>query len=196
MKKKSQWKSAADLVSELESDPAYVARQAEQNDQRRRTEQELAASELPLVQALIDVGVQVNSVWDLVNTSQGYRNAVPVLLLHLEQSYPAKIREGIFRALAVPEAKGTAARVLLRVFANERDPTMKWIIGNALSVVAEATDLSTLSELVRDRSHGNARQPLLLAISRIGSPSSQEVLTQLLEDPNLRQLAKDIGINN
>jgi hypothetical protein len=73
---------------------------------------------------------------------------------------------------------------------------MKWIIGNALSVVAEATDLSTLSELVRDRSHGNARQPLLLAISRIGSPSSQEVLTQLLEDPNLRQLAKDIGINN
>ena len=50
-------------------------------------------------------GFDVGSARDLVNTAQPYKKAVPILLKHLDKPYPGRGREGIARALAVPEAK-------------------------------------------------------------------------------------------
>ena len=40
-----------------------------------------------------------------VNTAESYEAALPILLEHLEKPHPGRVREGIARALAVPEAK-------------------------------------------------------------------------------------------
>lgn len=53
-------------------------------------EEEMSLAEQPVVQALAEVGVEVQSVWDLVNTSSDYSQAVPVLQEHLQDAtYPA-----------------------------------------------------------------------------------------------------------
>ncbi|MFZ2502019.1 MAG: hypothetical protein WAW88_05070 [Nocardioides sp.] len=51
---------------------------------------------------LRSAAVQVDSVWDLVNTSEPYPAALPVLMEHLERGgYPARVMEGLGRSLAV-----------------------------------------------------------------------------------------------
>ena len=48
------------------------------------------------------VGVEIDSVWDLVNTAEPYPAALPVLMEHLERDgYPDRVMESLGRALAV-----------------------------------------------------------------------------------------------
>jgi len=54
---------------------------------------------------LREVGLDVKSVWDLINAPARYEQAIPVLLQHLRLPYSDRIREGIARALAVPDAR-------------------------------------------------------------------------------------------
>jgi hypothetical protein len=59
--------------------------------------------EEPILSELREVGWKVQSVWDLVNTSKRYPEAIPVLLKHLQFPYSDVVIEGIARSLAVPE---------------------------------------------------------------------------------------------
>jgi hypothetical protein len=95
---KRKGKTAAELMAELKADPEFVARQREQEQTRLRKEAEFQKAEAPLVNALKEVGVSVESVWDLVNTAAPYPKAVPSLLEHLQRPYPERVREGIARA--------------------------------------------------------------------------------------------------
>src|SRR5581483_10867065 len=62
----------------------------------------LREAEQPIVADLNRAGVSVSSVWDLVNTSDPYPAALPVLLSHLERGgYPDRVMESLGRALAV-----------------------------------------------------------------------------------------------
>jgi len=102
---KRGWKTAGEIVAELERNPEFVAHRAEQERRRQQIEDALRELEAPLVEALGQVGEHVKSVWDLVNTSRPYPLAIDVLLEHLQRPYPEQILEGIARALAVPESR-------------------------------------------------------------------------------------------
>ena len=66
--------------------------------------------------ALAEVGVEVESVWDLVNSKDDhYADAVPVLVEHLQdESYPDRVREGIARSVFCT-VKGREIVVLITV---------------------------------------------------------------------------------
>src|SRR5580658_6227723 len=102
---KQKGKTAAELMAELEKDPSYLKQRSRREEALRRTDEEYARAEAPLVQDLRAAGSQVESVWDLVNTSGAYPTLVPTLLAHLDRPYLERVREGIARALAVPEAR-------------------------------------------------------------------------------------------
>jgi hypothetical protein len=120
-----------------------------------------------VVAALRHAGVQVNSISDLVKTSEPYPEAIPTLL-DLVRRFGNSCREergihkAILRALTVPEARGIGADVLLPVFKREAssDPNFGWLVANALSVVAEERHFDDLVSLIRDERYGNARAPL------------------------------------
>lgn len=177
--------TAAEIAAELEKDPEYIA-------MRTRKEQELAAREAmlredeqPLVSALRDVGLDVDSVWDLVNTSIAYPEAIPTLLEHLQRPYHPTTREGIARALTVRSAKGIAWNVLLREFLKENDRTTlgpKWAMANALSYIAEKSNVDTILELVQDKQHGGNRSIIVDRLPRFPEPRVVQVLEQLTHD--------------
>lgn len=63
---------------------------------------------------LAKVGINIDDIYDLVNTNKPYPAAVPVLLDLLKEGIEhTGIKEGVIRALAVKEAIGKASPVLL-----------------------------------------------------------------------------------
>jgi hypothetical protein len=99
--------TAVKALAKLKADPAYVKMRAEQNAELVARAVRLKAEEAPLLKDLKVAGWSVvESVWDLVNTSKPYPTAIPILLSHLKKPYSDRIREGIARALAAPDAAG------------------------------------------------------------------------------------------
>jgi hypothetical protein len=89
----------------LRTDPAYRARYEAAHAERRERAEALRRDERPIVHDLRHAGYDVGSVWDLVNTSEPYPDALPVLLAHLERGgYLDGVMESLGRALAVRPA--------------------------------------------------------------------------------------------
>lgn len=73
----------------------------------------MRVEEEPILAELRGVGWNVESVWALVNPSTRYAEAIPIVLKHLSLSYSDRTRDGIARALAVPEPEMQKARPTL-----------------------------------------------------------------------------------
>lgn len=180
--------TAADLLAELEADPDFVARRRARREHAKKQEEELKSAEAPLVEDLRAAGfTDVESSWDLVNTSTPYPEAVPILLMHLQRPYPDRTREGIARALAVPEARSAWAN-LLRSYERE-DASSRAKDGLAVALAALANDdvLEDVIELVRDTGHGESRVFFVRTLARSGNPRARAVLRELQGDPHLEE---------
>lgn len=143
-----------------------------------------------VAEALAKVGVHVSSVYDLVNTGKPYPEAIPVLIKLLSEVRDNRIKEGVVRALTVKEARGVATKPLIAEFKNVRPDehgaeSLKWAIGNALSVVADDSVFEELVELVKDRRHGRARQMLAIALGNMKNSQADDILIELLNDDDV-----------
>lgn len=106
-------------------------------------------AQAPLLEELGAVGIQVESAWELVIRSAPYPHpeALPILLEHLSRPYPSSVREGIARALAVPEAR-FAWNDLVRLFQQETEKDAKDGLAVAISNIANDNDI-LLGELIQ-----------------------------------------------
>jgi hypothetical protein len=124
-------------------------------------------------------GLPIGDLWELVNAKAQYKAAIPVLidwLRNVERRVPGpdqtRVREGLVRALSVPAARPGAAPVLIEEFRNASDHSetgLGWIVGNALSVVADDSVFGEIAVLAQDPRYGKARQMIVL---RLGKRSS------------------------
>jgi hypothetical protein len=136
--------TAEELMRSLRADPEWAARDAASEAERSAAERELVAEQADLLSDLKDVGVSASSVYDFVNAGGASPAAVPVLVKHLRRPYHPRIREGIIRSLTVRHAKELAYAPLVAMFESEREPTMRWVIANALSVISSLDELRGL----------------------------------------------------
>ena len=183
-------KSAGELMKELESDQDYRAAVAERDRKLAQVEQELSRAEQPVVRALSEVGVQVESVWDLVNTSSDYSGAVPVLEDHLrDASYPDRVREGIARSLSFPKA-AAAWPTIIDLYRSTTDSfdLQQGLAAAMAGTVTEATLDELVTEARRD-AHGESRLILLLGLQRLRSPAATRALEGFADDPELGRTA-------
>jgi len=165
----------------------YVARKKERSDAIRRKEEEYTQAEAPLIHDLRAAGGEVSSVWDLVNTRGSYPTLVPVLLAHLDHPYPERVREGIARALAVPEARAGWDQ-LVNSYLSETDATthgVKWALHLAIAAAADISVLDTLIRLAVDRRHGRNRAMFVDSLARLNDPRARAALDELAGDPDL-----------
>ena len=141
-----------------------------------------------VAEELRKAGLHISSVYDLVNVTKSYPKAIPILLQLLPTIKEAAIKEGIVRALTVKEARPMAACILLKEFqqippaASGHAQILKWVIGNALSVVANDDVFDDLVRLVYDKRYGKAREMLAVALGNMRNPKAVKVLLDLLED--------------
>lgn len=148
-----------------------------------------------LLEDLRHAGVPVSDVWDLVNSQVQYRAALPVLidwLQSVDARVPAderpKVREGLVRALSVPAARPAAAPVMIEEFRRALDPSglgFRWVVGNALSVVADDSVFDEIMTLAQDPRYGKARQMVVLGLARSKDPRAVTLLVSLLDDEDV-----------
>ena len=181
--------TAAELIARLNADSHYVALKNEQDAVTQRREAEYIRAEESLVRELQTSGAEVSSVWDLVNTRKAYPELVPILFAHLDRPYPDKVREGIVRALAVPESRPLWNALVDRYLA-ETDKTthgMKWALHLAIAAAADLTVLDELIKLASDRRHGRNRALFVDALARFDDPQARAALEELARDPDLTE---------
>ena len=155
---------------------------------------ELDRENQQVCRALATIGIEAESIYDLVNTRENYPEAVPILLEWLSKAQHDRIKEGVARALTFKKAGAEAAHTLIGEFEQYDAITLsmeatKWAIGNAISEVADETMAEDLCRLLVDKKHGTARQMLAIALGRNArkNPATREraleVLLGLLGDP-------------
>jgi hypothetical protein len=190
MKKKKHSKTAAELMSELQSNPAWAGAAHAREVNQRQLEGSLRVNEKPLVEDLRRAGYQIESVYDLANSKLDYSTAIPILLAHLPRPYMPRIREGIARALAVPTAR-SSMRILLIAFENEEDASEsgpKWALGNTIDALAydlAPDEILEIARLAMDGRHGPARSRLIYALARSESTEAASALSRLESDPKM-----------
>ena len=131
-------------------------------------------------------GMELDSVYDLVNKYHDYAQAIPTLLELLDEVENPNIKEGIFRALADKSAAGIATERLKEEFRRvaPEQPGLGWVIANSLAEVARKPDLGSILELARDKRFGSARQPLPRVLRYADRQTAVEAARSLLDDPD------------
>lgn len=142
-------------------------------------------AERPILRDLADAGEVVSSVWDLVNTSRPYPNALPVLLSHFVRGkYPDRVMESLGRALAVkPSVQWWD--VLVDRYLNARSDGERAGAGVALAACAtkeQFDDLAKLASIQLD-DPSRIRVLFLRPLVRIGRERGWDVVRSLAEDP-------------
>jgi len=194
--------TAAELAAKLNSSAEMIARRQLDDKQRAEQRMRLIIEEGPLLEDLREVGWNVNSVWDFVNISTPYPEVIPVLLKHLTLPYSDRVKEGIARALAVPEeAVREAWPVLIEEFqkysmdngvdvsGNSKKLQLGAKVGLACALAIAVTDLISL---VADERYGESRVILLNALKkrRKKDVAVKLALDDFLKDPALKNEIK------
>jgi hypothetical protein len=183
--------TAAELMARLHANPEWVAARAKEEEHRQKFAAEMRDAEAPLVKELREAGFDIQSVWDLVNTSKSYSAALPILLEHLQRAYPAPIREGIARSLAVPPAR-FGWDILKKLFREEQRNRAKDGLAVAIAATADDSLIDQVIALARDRELGTSRNLLLRALARSKVPRAREALIELDADPELQVEVQNI----
>lgn len=167
----------------LRNDPKYRAQVEAAEAERRERARALREAEQPVLEDLRRVGVDVGSVWDLVNTSEPYPDALPVLLEHLERGgYPDRVLESLGRALAVKPAHLYWDK-LHELYLGAAGSGESEGLAVALAASATADDLDAMVGLLGEESCGDSRIHFLRPILRIGGDRGREVVESLRSDP-------------
>ncbi|GAB4012012.1 hypothetical protein [Nocardioides ultimimeridianus] len=175
--------SATELMAQLQSDPDFQRRSAEDDARREEDGRSLREAESPIVAALQAHGVRVRSIWDLVGTSEPYPEALPVLIEHLERGgYPERVMEGLGRALAVKPAVAYWDR-LKACWLRPRDAGEEEGVAAALAACATPMQVDDLIGFVSLETRGDSRVYFVRPLLAHGGQRGRKVVQALRKDP-------------
>jgi len=174
--KKKRPITAGELLAQLNKDPEFVRRQREREQKRlaevAKLRAELRPEQDPLLADLAKVGHPVESVWDLVNSKAKYPTAVPVLVKYLRIARHPVLREGIARALTVPEARGAPAREILELKRSADDQSkneVRFALANALAKTGDASMAAEIETMISDPRFADLHNILSLVLKKIAA---------------------------
>lgn len=167
----------------LRNDPEYRAKVEAAEAERQERARRLREAEQSVVADLRDAGVQVDSVWDLVNTSEPYPAALPVLMKHLERGgYPERVMESLGSALAVGPSVAFWDRLKVR-WLGARNSGEETGTAVALAACATKAQLDDLIEFLSVEERGQSRIYFIRPILKVGGDRGREVVEALRGNP-------------
>jgi len=177
---KNRGKIFIDLVKQVLQDPAYREKEPLRNAAK-------AAAE-PVVADLKRHGITVDELGGLRAGHPKIKAAIPILVKWLPVVEHPWVRMTIVRRLSIPAARGVAAPILLEEFKKLKAPadSLKWAVGNALSITATDRDLDDLLNIAEAKNHGRAREMIVLGLSRFDTEKTRTVLLKLLSDDDVK----------
>lgn len=151
---------------------------------RKQFTAELNRETIDLLNDLKKVDIDISSVWDLVNSKESYPAAIDILLSYLPKQFHPRNKEGIVRALAVKEAKGKAAKMLIEEYNKtpKEFASLRWALGYSIAIVMTMEDVNEIFEIVSNLNNGRSRAELVRALGTIKTEKSENILLSLLDD--------------
>ena len=181
-------------MAELEADPVYQAEMQELERQREEHFAKIREDAEPLVADLRAAGWEVEFVWDFVMYPGDYSSAYPILVEHLKRPYMERTRDGIARALTVPDAFQIAWEAVRDEFLANTDTKttgFKYALGNALAQLMDEPVIPEVLDMVTDKRHGRNRAPMIeILVEYRDRDDVRQVLEALAEDPEVAKEAK------
>lgn len=175
--------TAAEYLAKKSKDPEWLAEVERGREADARQYMLDRAEEKPILDDLREAGWDVDSVWDLVNTSEPYPSALPVLVRHLRRGgYRDRVMEGIGRALAVRPAIRYWDDLLER-FTDPRCAGERVGAAVALSAAATRDQFDALETLVTADDPQSDAIFFLRALVRIDRKRGWTVLEGLVSHP-------------
>jgi hypothetical protein len=141
-----------------------------------------------LVEELHNHGFLISEISDLYNKKYNYREIIPVLIKALDRENDPVTLEQIVRALTVPWARPAAAKSLAKLFSRidgGSELGLRWVVGNALSVVADDSVYDEIVSYISNAGFGRSREMLVLALAKMRTRNADEILMRLLNDKDL-----------
>lgn len=177
-------------MAQLQNDQEYQRRAQAADSERQARARELRRAEEPIVADLRDAGVEVNSIWDLVNTSDPYPAALPILMAHLERGgYPDRVMESLGRALAVTPSVEFWERLKAR-YLTPGNPGEEDGVAVALAACATAAQLDDLIGFLSLPERGESRIYFIRPILNVGGQRGREFVGSLRSDPTFGKEAQ------
>lgn len=140
-------------------------------------------------EALSSAGIQISNVYELVNTTNWYNDAISVLVELLPSVNSLRIKEGIVRALSIKGIDAEATKLLIREYelydTSADNASIKWALANAISITVEHGLAEDLVQLIKNKKHGKSRGILLTAFERVKYDKVVDFLITALEDDDL-----------
>jgi hypothetical protein len=179
--------TARESMTQLKSDPAWVAKRESVEIARQEKRRRFAAAEEPIQAELRGRGINVEWIGDLNRLPDpDYRRAVPILISWLPLIDDPHVKEWIARTLTDPRAKDAVPH-LISEFKNmvEQPPSAaRWAIGNALEVHTTSRWADELIALAADRRYGKDRSMIVLGLAKIKKdPRVLKTAIDQLDDP-------------
>lgn len=144
---------------------------------------------------MLDAGVAVESVWDLVNTSEPYPIALPVLMKDFERGgYPDRVVESLGRALAVKPAVEFWER-LLASYLTPRSHAEEDSAAIALAACATEAQIDDVLKCLSLSERGESPLCFLRAVLNIAREQGHEIVGSFTSDPVLGAEASALLIN-
>lgn len=138
---------------------------------------------------LRDMGIQVRSINEIVDSKADLRKAVPTLVALLEDPnlQDNAIYSGVVRALRDPAARGVAVEPLIREFKRHAHewPQLGSAIALSIAYTAENRHADALIDLMRDNSYGWARSGLPDGLRSLERDRLVRECRWMLRDPQL-----------
>lgn len=187
--------SATELMAELEANPDFVARREAADAERAELERLLGIAEQPVVEELRDLGLDLDSVWDLYKFPDSRPQAIPVLLKHLTRDYPGRVLFGIGQGLDHKSARPWWSDLRQMMLSTDREE-VRDRLAVALANCATREHYEDLLAFIRDGSLAECRIYFLRPINRIGNRinvgQGRAVIEAVADDPVLGREATAI----
>lgn len=147
--------TALEIMLELQKDSDFQQRKKEQDRVFDELHQKYASDERDLVIELQQVGLEVNSVWELMGLDSDYSCAESILQKHLLLEHHPRIKSGVVRSLANEsfikndELWNTLCEMYSSTLPDRqiKEPEMKGVQESIATAIDELASLERLSEL-------------------------------------------------
>ncbi len=164
---------------------------AEQEKAMAERKEYLSTAMSSILADLASVGIMTDDIWKIRTEKKENAKAIPILLDHMQRSYPSIIRAGIAQRLAVRATRKLGWKILVDQYreTDNGDDHVKQSIASALAGASDDSVIDDLIGLAKDKSQGDSRILLLRGIRRSRRPEAKQAIEDLSNDPDL---AKEI----
>jgi hypothetical protein len=134
-----------------------------------------------LIEEVRDKGVEINNIDELKKINSKYKDLISILLKYLIEVEDEGDKEFLVRCLGV---KGftEASKTLIDEFYKSNNSSLKWAIGNTLSIILDNTIVPEMVQIVKEKEHGTARQMIVDGLGNFKEQYVELALIELLND--------------